>query len=53
MQELAGRLRGQQPPIIGRIEGNTLLLDPRTVPPEEDEAVLQALHHALQAADIA
>ncbi len=53
VQELAGRLRGQQPPIIGRIEGNTLLLDPRTVPPEEDEAVLQALHHALQAADIA
>ena len=53
VQELAGRLRVQQPPIIGRIEGNTLLLDPRTVPPEEDEAVLQALHHALQAADIA
>ena len=50
--ELAGRLRGQQPPIIGRIEGNTLLLDPRTVLPEEDESVLHALHQALEAVNV-
>jgi len=40
---LAQNLRHHQPPIIGRIEKNTLLLDPRTVLPEEDEVVLQAL----------
>jgi L-seryl-tRNA(Ser) seleniumtransferase len=45
--ELAGKLRKQQPPVIGRIEEDTLLLDPRSVLPEEDEALLQALSNAL------
>jgi len=45
---LASKLRKQQPPVIGRIEGDTLLLDPRTVFPEEDEALLQALRNALK-----
>jgi L-seryl-tRNA(Ser) seleniumtransferase len=52
VQELARKLRAQQPPVIGRIEGNSLFLDPRTVLPEEDEAVLQALHNALKAAGL-
>jgi len=52
VQELARNLRVQRPPVIGRIEGNSLFLDPRTVLPEEDEAVLQALHSALKAAGI-
>ena len=42
-QTLARRLRNGEPPVIGRISDNVLLLDPRTVLPEEDEAVLQAL----------
>ncbi|MFC1904678.1 L-seryl-tRNA(Sec) selenium transferase [Chloroflexota bacterium] len=42
-QVLAQRLRDQEVPVIGRIRGNVLLLDPRTVLSEEDEAVLQAL----------
>ncbi len=45
-QILAQRLRTQQPPVVGRISGNVLLLDPRSVLPEEDQAVLQALRSA-------
>ncbi len=47
-QELAQNLRCQQPPVVGRIERNVLLLDPRTVLPEQDEAMLQALRSALR-----
>ncbi|MBA7679799.1 L-seryl-tRNA(Sec) selenium transferase [subsurface metagenome] len=42
-QALSQRLRSQQVPVIGRISGDVLLLDPRSVLPEEDEVVLQAL----------
>ncbi len=42
-QTLAQRLRSQETPIIGRISGDVLLLDPRTVLPEEDKIVLKAL----------
>jgi L-seryl-tRNA(Ser) seleniumtransferase len=42
-QTLAQKLRSQETPIIGRISGDTLLLDPRTVLPEEDKVVLKAL----------
>jgi L-seryl-tRNA(Ser) seleniumtransferase len=42
-QTLAQRLRSQETPIIGRISGDALLLDPRTVLPEEDKVVLKAL----------
>jgi len=44
VQTLARRLRRQETPVIGRISGNVLLLDPRTVLPEEDGVVLEALH---------
>ncbi|MFC2066263.1 L-seryl-tRNA(Sec) selenium transferase [Chloroflexota bacterium] len=42
-QMLGKKLREREIPLIGRISGNILLLDPRSVLPEEDEIVLQAL----------
>ena len=45
--ELAGRLRQGSPPVLGRIEGERLLLDPRTVTPEQDRALMAALRQAL------
>jgi L-seryl-tRNA(Ser) seleniumtransferase len=45
-QILAQRLRIQEPPIIGRISENVLLLDPRSVLPEDDQLVLNGLHSA-------
>lgn len=42
-QALAQKLRQQNPPVVGRISENLLLLDPRTVLPEEDRIVLNAL----------
>jgi L-seryl-tRNA(Ser) seleniumtransferase len=44
-QALSQRLRSQPRPIIGRISDNMLLLDPRSVLPEEDKTVLQALRN--------
>jgi len=44
---LAAHLRQATPPVIGRVESGRLLLDPRTVLPEQDEALLGALRHAL------
>ena len=41
-------LRLQQPPIIARTEKDRILLDPRTVLPEEDGALLVGLMNALQ-----
>ena len=46
-QVLARRLRTQEPPVVGRLSGSMLLLDPRSVLPEEDQAVLQALGSAI------
>jgi len=37
------RLRQADPPIIGRIERDCVLLDVRTIQPEEDEIVARAL----------
>ncbi|MGW8180008.1 MAG: L-seryl-tRNA(Sec) selenium transferase, partial [bacterium] len=48
ISEMAEKLRKQQPPVIGRIEEDTLLLDPRTVLPEEDETLLKALNNGLR-----
>ncbi|MBM4444352.1 MAG: L-seryl-tRNA(Sec) selenium transferase [Chloroflexi bacterium] len=47
VQELAARLRAGQPPVVGRLEGNSLLLDPRTVRPEDDRVFIEALRQAL------
>ena len=45
-QLLARRLRQHEPPVVGRLSGNVLLLDPRTVLPDEDEALVRALKDA-------
>ena len=42
--ELAARLRGSQPAIIARVEEGRVLLDLRTVFPEQEAAVLAALN---------
>jgi L-seryl-tRNA(Ser) seleniumtransferase len=41
--KLALKLRQNEVPIIGRVEKDRLLLDPRTVLPEEDEMIIKAL----------
>jgi L-seryl-tRNA(Ser) seleniumtransferase len=41
--ELASRLRRSNPPIIARVEDGRVLLDLRTVFPEQDEAVIQVV----------
>lgn len=46
-QLLGEKLRTQELPVIGRISEATLLLDPRSVLPEDDEAVLRALQSAV------
>jgi L-seryl-tRNA(Ser) seleniumtransferase len=42
--ELAGGLRASEPPVIARVEDGRVLLDLRTVFPEQDEFVAAALH---------
>jgi L-seryl-tRNA(Ser) seleniumtransferase len=42
------RLRRGQPPVIARAEGGRILLDPRTVLPEQDGALLVNLLNALK-----
>jgi L-seryl-tRNA(Ser) seleniumtransferase len=45
--DLAQRLRLRQPPVIGRVEHDQLLLDPRTVAPEDDSTLVEAVAAAL------
>jgi L-seryl-tRNA(Ser) seleniumtransferase len=42
------KLQRQQPPIIARIENGRILLDPRTVLPEQDGALLVGLMNAIK-----
>ncbi len=44
---LVGSLRRGDPPVIGRIEEERVLLDPRTVLPDEDEPLLSVVRRAL------
>jgi L-seryl-tRNA(Ser) seleniumtransferase len=46
---LAARLRRADPPVVARIEEDRVVLDPRTVMPHEDEAVIRAVRGALAA----
>jgi L-seryl-tRNA(Ser) seleniumtransferase len=46
-EEVLRRLREHEPPVIGRIQGDRVLLDPRTVLPDEDDAVIDAVYGAL------
>ena len=41
------KLRGQDPPIIARIEDERILFDPRTILLEQDSVLLSILHHLL------
>lgn len=47
LDDLARRFREADTPVIGRIADGRLILDPRSVLPEEDEAVVQAIRFAL------
>lgn len=46
VDELAARLRGGRLPVVGRVERGALLLDPRTVLPDEDAELLAMLRAA-------
>jgi L-seryl-tRNA(Ser) seleniumtransferase len=41
--DLAAKLRRLHPPVVARIEGERLLLDLRSIQPEEDPAIVEAL----------
>jgi L-seryl-tRNA(Ser) seleniumtransferase len=45
---VAARLRSGEPPIISRIEDNRLVLDPRTVLPEQEPTLWQMVAKAIQ-----
>jgi L-seryl-tRNA(Ser) seleniumtransferase len=47
LERLAARLRTGEPPVVARIFRDRLLLDPRTILPEQDNALLDALRRAL------
>lgn len=47
LEELARRLRLGTPPVYGRVEDERLLLDARTVLPEQDAALVEAVCAAL------
>ena len=47
---LAARLRAGEPPVVGRIHEGRLLLDARTVLPDEDEGLMGAVAAAVRAA---
>lgn len=44
--ELAARMRAGAPPVLARVEQGRVLLDLRTIFPEQDESVAEALHCA-------
>jgi L-seryl-tRNA(Ser) seleniumtransferase len=44
---LLARLRAQETPVVGRIEEDRVVLDPRTVLPGEDDVLLRGLRAAL------
>ena len=45
---LASRLREAEPPVIARIEDDRVVLDPRTVLPDEESVLIESLKVALQ-----
>ena len=47
LEGLSARLRAGSPPVVGRIEEGAVVLDPRTVDPGEDEALIAAVRLAL------
>ncbi len=49
--DLSRRLRGSEPPVVGRIRRDTLLLDVRTIGEEEIRGVAQAVRRVLEAGE--
>jgi L-seryl-tRNA(Ser) seleniumtransferase len=49
---LAERLRQGQPAVIARVQAERLVLDPRSVLPEQDDRLIEALRAAIQRAPI-
>ncbi len=47
LQQLGERLRQTDPPVIGRVQDERLLLDPRTLLPGEEPLLIAALRQAL------
>ena len=45
---LAANLRRSTPPIIGRIDAERVLLDPRTVPQHLDDVIVRGIFHAIR-----
>ena len=45
---LAARLRLARPPVIARIQDNRVVLDPRTVQPEEEQTLVRVVREALE-----
>jgi L-seryl-tRNA(Ser) seleniumtransferase len=45
--ELSERLRASDPPVIARVEEGRVLLDLRTVFPEQDHLIVDALEHVV------
>ncbi|MEE8115601.1 MAG: hypothetical protein V3T28_00730, partial [Gemmatimonadales bacterium] len=45
--ELVGRLRATDPPVIGRIVDDRVVLDVRTILPDEDDAFVASVVQAL------
>lgn len=50
VEALADRLRQNSPPIVGRIQDNRYIVDPRTVMEEQEEPLLAALSREAQVA---
>jgi len=46
-QAISRKLRLREVPVIGRIDKDVLLLDPRTVLPEEDDIVIKSLRETI------
>jgi L-seryl-tRNA(Ser) seleniumtransferase len=46
-EEVMGRMRRADPPVVARIEDDRILLDPRTVLPEDEEALINVLRQVL------
>ena len=47
VQVLASRLRSCDPPVVGRIQDDRFLIDPRTLSDDDEESLLQALRQVL------
>ena len=47
VEDFAQRLRLSSPPLLGRIEGNRFLVDPRTIMPSLDNTVIKIIQNVL------